>query len=382
MLTLCFLLLANGVASPSFEEAVLLAEVEGVQGVFAEDLDNDGLDDVVWVSPEGVTWSRSLGSGDFEAPALLDELLGFCTAVDMDGDGDLDVMGYGTWYEGAGDGSFTAHPFDAEAGSEDCWVDDLDGDGDLDVMYAEYWNPPAYWYANLGDGVFGPPEELPHAAGQDPRGWGVASGDLDGDGVVDVLTGIDADLGGGLTWAKGLGGGAFGEPSGVRVGGVGCETADLDGDGDVDVLSGAFWAENLGGAQFNDGQTIFDDHLAATAPFDFDGDGDLDIVMAGNDGPLGWFEFDNGAYGGIHEVSGELSGWVEVALGDLDNDGRVDILTGERLSGEVALYLQGDEDGTRCGCSASTGAGGWVLGLMLAVLRRRRGAVARWSEPA
>ena len=64
-------------------------------------------------------------------------------AVDMDGDGDMDVLSASreddkiAWYENNGSESFTAHTITSSAdGAWSVYAVDLDGDGDMDVLSA------------------------------------------------------------------------------------------------------------------------------------------------------------------------------------------------------------------------------------------------------
>ena len=65
-------------------------------------------------------------------------------AVDMDGDGDMDVLSASytddkiAWYENDGDESFTAADIATSAdGALSVYAVDMDGDGDMDVLRSE-----------------------------------------------------------------------------------------------------------------------------------------------------------------------------------------------------------------------------------------------------
>lgn len=113
-------------------------------------------------------------------------------------------------------------------------VGDLDGDGDLDVVLAQqgYMEGRAGVYLGNGDGTF--VTGAGYEVGHDPIS--VTTGDVDGDGDLDVLS---VGTGGGVTvlWALGDGtlevAGSYGvgrRPKAVALG-------DLHGDGDLDAVT-------------------------------------------------------------------------------------------------------------------------------------------------
>ena len=81
-------------------------------------------------------------------------------AVDVDGDGDLDVLSASAlgdkiaWYENDGSQNFTPHTISTTAdGAWSVFAADVDGDGDMDVFSASANDDTIAWYENLGDGT-------------------------------------------------------------------------------------------------------------------------------------------------------------------------------------------------------------------------------------
>jgi len=168
------------------------------------------------------------------------------------------------------------------------------------------------------------------------NGEQVATGDIDGDGLIDVHLGT--------TWLRQLSDGSFETRPGVTLsGGVPdrVSMADLDGDGDLDVVIGAegapllIWGENQ-----NNGST-WTEHIIATDMnylsvdiADIDGDGDIDIVGGAHQGNGEVFIYENTSQGATwitHVVDPGDSTPIDhhdgTQLIDMDLDGDLDIVT-------------------------------------------------------
>jgi len=78
-------------------------------------------------------------------------------AVDVDGDGDMDVLSASfsddkiAWYENDGNENFTPHTITTDASSSaSVYAVDVDGDKDIDVLSSSFSDNKIAWYENTG----------------------------------------------------------------------------------------------------------------------------------------------------------------------------------------------------------------------------------------
>jgi hypothetical protein len=213
----------------------------------AGDVNEDGLPDLVTsnlASGDIVTYLAT-GGGSFGfglVTHLLDEQIYAATMrlADVDVDGHLDILaGHSAWL-GHGDGFF-GQALVSEGSGTSTVVLDVDGDGLPDL--ARTSAPPGaqasvLWQRGLGDGHFEAPIVIQTA--RSPR-W-IAAGDLDGDGLTDLVY-VDSDEPSGApvfaVVLRHLGGGSFADPVAYPAGTLlpgPLAIADLDADGHPDVL--------------------------------------------------------------------------------------------------------------------------------------------------
>ncbi len=227
---------------------------------------------------------------------------------------------------------------------------DFNRDGKLDLVTA---NAAAGTVSRLlGDGSGGLGPATSFAAGPNPTD--VVAGDLDRDGLLDLV--VASSSGTSVSLLRGLSGGSFAAPVSFGVGSVlrRVYLADFNRDGRKDLVAvseAGSWVRVFAG----NGTIGFGAQLAglspgapaAAAPGDFNADGKLDLAVAlrGTDvvavylgdgtGFLG-----NGAGSATPFVSVPTGVTpLDVAAGDLDRDGKIDLVTADSVAGEATVML-------------------------------------------
>ncbi|MCK8495277.1 FG-GAP-like repeat-containing protein [Spirosoma sp. RP8] len=170
----------------------------------------------------------------------------------------------------------------------------------------------------------------------------VTSGDVDGDGDLDLVTANADDYSVNVRLNNGHG--RFSGATRLRVADgspLDVKCADIDGDGDLDIVT-ANYGSNYAGLFFNDGKGNFWGSLETDAYIgnldsnnpnsvtctDIDGDGDLDILASkrnGNSSVAIRFNDGHGRFSGSAQIRADNNP-VDVTTADVDGDGDMDLL--------------------------------------------------------
>lgn len=181
----------------------------------------------------------------------------------------------------------------------------------------------------------------------------VAAGDLDGDGRTDLVTGADASGGPHVrTWdPEGVRGGIFPYNTSF-VGGVRVAAGDFNGDGKADVITavgpgGGPHVKVLNAATFT---TLFElftfegDYSAGlyVSAADTNADGRADIIVSSGDGSR-VSVFCNNTWAPCQQSTAiypaDYTGGVITAAGDVDGDGKAEIIAAPRAAGTQPIKI-------------------------------------------
>ncbi len=327
--------------------------------IAAGDMDDDGDVDLVFSSLR--TWDGNQGgfqmfsndgSGAFGPKQYVDFGVPFTAGAiaieiaDLDQNGWLDIAA--EYFSDVGWGGFTVllrsasggypaatlHP--AGTGVTDLALVDVDADGTRDLLATNYYSYELTVHLNPGNGVF----PRPPVYETEPLHYNLDTGDIDGDGDLDVATAGGYGTAGSVSILLNLGSGQLGTwtdyAAPYYAGGV--KLRDLDGDGDLDLLWGDFnapngvplharWRENDATGNFGGTQTISMSmaDINEVDALDLDADGDLDVVAS--DSLRGELKIALNQGGSFAPGFGQPAtlGLTLFTNGDFNGDGRVDL---------------------------------------------------------
>jgi hypothetical protein len=345
------------------------------QSIHIADIDGDGDADYLATAPDGwprLAWYENLGDGAFlmhvrslsNGPSVWG-----ARPLDLDGDGDVDfavVVSNGIgWFENDGSQNFTYRAATSTSNSFSGVVDfaDVDGDGDLDALAARAPVSTQSLVVLLNDGQ----QRFTPAATLTTLNVGasaIRAADVDGDGDVDFAVAFEGGgAAGGISWYENTGSVwafhdvTFNAPTDPPRTGRDVVPIDFDFDGDVDLVASTYsTGSQLALEVFRNGgdENFVRETLATFASIydlysnqargdrlqvaDLDGDGDYDAVAATarqvrlyrNDAAAGFVQST------IHQF-GPAPPSVTAAVGDVDGDGRLEILASEGRYSAVRL---------------------------------------------
>lgn len=324
-----------------FIEHLIDENFRGVSSVYSADIDGDGDADVLGAADilGEIAWWENLdvGSGSFYKHTIDEDfyLADKVYAADIDGDGDIDVLGGAyqgneiVWWENTEADTFTKHLIDGDfKRSVSVLGVDIDSDGDVDVLGASKLDHDIIWWENDGSENF--TKKMVDSNFLNVSH--VYAADIDSDGDIDVA-GIRSSQ---IAWWENDGAQSFTKhiigqnlSFGYRV-----FALDLDSDEDVDVLGSDLYGNEIAWWENDGSQNFTKDSLDAEIRWprwiyatDLDNDTDVDILaVSGTDKYVCWYENLGSKSFSKHILQTYVSGAKTVHADDFDNDGDIDIL--------------------------------------------------------
>ncbi|MBL9121226.1 MAG: VCBS repeat-containing protein [Phycisphaerae bacterium] len=288
------LLVGNGIGSYVLGTSFLIGSGTGAGDLAAYDADGDGDLDlaVCRTNLSDVLVLRNNGFGEFSTIGAYhtgEESVGI-TAGDMDNDGDIDLVVANRAEDTVSvlrreTIGYSVTSFDVAGEPRGVAFLNIDGDSDLDLAVGSHDDRLIEIYTNSAN-TFTASMTLDMNGVARPDG--LAAGDLNGDGLVDIAAAANAGVTGGVVIFRGIAGG-FATPVSYSSGGAGAtwiKLGDLECDGDLDIAVVNVDSNSVGLLGNNGDGTFLAPVMAATdidpsglAIGNADTDTDLDVAV-------------------------------------------------------------------------------------------------------
>ncbi|MEX1014609.1 MAG: VCBS repeat-containing protein, partial [Candidatus Paceibacterota bacterium] len=327
------------------------------------DIDSDGDQDLIAnLSPHILIFEND-GSGSFniqfdetfKSPENLGNRTEFYNTIalfDLELDGDEDILinrssdGATLFLKNNGNAEFVEEEYpnlalgiyNSHTAGSFIHVADMDKDDDFDIVtYTEINSEPILaWYENLGEENF---SEI-NIIDENIYIMGIHSADIDSDGDIDILVGMDEE---GLVQYENQSGNFVKKDKSLVSNYYGYDflaLSDLEADSVIDIVfswgleftyGGISWRQNDGSGYFGAERFVSDnaEGVKDIRAADIDNDGDQDIIasLITQNKLVYFLNNSNGEFGEMSQISEiEFGGYILIPS-DLDNDGDIDILT-------------------------------------------------------
>lgn len=336
----------------SYDESLINHFIGGPNVVRIADLNNDGLNDVI-IGIQSIIWNENLGNNIFSlhkfiSPGIKTSTVSDLEIKDIDSDGWLDIIG-------VVDGKLQVYKnlngkkfeliYSLTNGSliSEIEISDINNDQKQDIIVSfNSSDTPIAKIINTGNFTFENLSAIYNSTnGSGYKAYKFKCGDLDGDGDIDIIFSAK-DLNS-ILWLENDGSGDFSNKifnSNVYSDNV--EIGDIDNDGDLDVVSGyrknapdLHWHKNIENKSFETIK-IGVQNIESITLKDINNDGFLDIIgtalenYSSFDERIFYYLFNGNSFEKqytIESLGSKQSLNRDLAIGDLNNDGKLDIVS-------------------------------------------------------
>ena len=264
------------------------------------DMNGDGEIDIVIVVDDCLSWYENDGDEEFTQHIIDEDFHYMCYlgALDLDRDNDIDIFsisGDAYWHENIGDQGFSRHRFEGGFwGPWSLYMSDVDNNGYMDALVGVASSESIILYRNNGDRSFTEHE----LSERGMESHAVHAVDIDGDNDQDLITDINytSNPTHEIRLWENIGENNFRIRAIDNCNSWALESGDMDGDGDVDIISidNTFnWYENEGEYNFtlHRFSRAFEYGGSDIKVADIDNDGDLDVLgTVFEEGLILWWE--------------------------------------------------------------------------------------------
>jgi len=354
----------NYITTTNTDKSILIGNFNGDR---YEDIAIVNVDDNMNINSDKILFFYGNGDGTFLSPVEMRSSAAYptrgVTSDDFNSDGATDmaiIAGDSNWSEvvllmGNGDGTFQSSVILGTESNINFEIEhgDFNGDGYLDLFITRQGQYNHLGFTVLmGDGRGGFPQRVDHETGLGRSGGGIIKvNDLNGDRKSDILisTSLFYSPDNKVLKFLGKGDGTFETPMEFNITGISMNIGDFDNDGIEDIVTAVnarvFILFAKGDGTFIDRKEIHGAGSYSILSADYDGDNTPDLAIPGDGrGTLFYTVLNKGNNSFKEPFQDSDKYWVgdgpiSVKMGDLNDDGHIDVVTANELSGDISVLL-------------------------------------------
>lgn len=352
----------------NYKEKIIDINMSPAYVVKIRDLDNDGKKDII-SGFNSVVWNKNYGNNVFSSPLLISKDIGNLVTdlgfYDFNQDGFLDIIAGRQdkleLYKNNNGTNFSLEKIiPLEYFVERIELNDINMDGIIDILISHNYGPnPISKIINDGNFNFQDTEPIYSNSGNGYKAYSFKSADIDNDGDNDIVVG-EKNVNN-LIWLKNDGSGNFVKKSITTS--VACsdiDIGDVNNDGSIDIVTSGdndygdsdllFFkntSNNESSSQTFEQIKIDTQSLQSIILGDLNNDNYLDIIgtvyaPSKNNESISCYLYNGNQYENkidIESTQNQGSLDKNASLGDLNNDGKLDIASSYYLNAEVKYFL-------------------------------------------